>query len=727
MANKKKNLTEALKKYFGFDKFKGDQEAIIQNVLDGNDTFVLMPTGGGKSLCYQLPSLLMDGTAIVISPLIALMKNQVDVISSMSEEGTAHYLNSSLNKSAIDQVKADIMAGKTKLLYVAPESLTKDENVEFLRQAKISFYAIDEAHCISEWGHDFRPEYRRIRPIINEIGKAPVIALTATATDKVRTDIKKNLGIVDAVEFKSSFNRPNLYYEVRPKTQDVDKDIIKFIKQHPGKSGIIYCLSRKKVEELAEVLKANEIKAAPYHAGLDSALRSQTQDDFLMEEIDVIVATIAFGMGIDKPDVRFVIHYDIPKSLEGYYQETGRAGRDGGEGMCITFYAQKDLQKLDKFMEGKPVAEQDIGRQLLAETAAYAESSVCRRKMLLNYFGETYNKDNCHNCDNCLHPKTKIEAKDQLLMVLQAIHALKENFRSDYIIDFVSGQETEELLAHKHQDHELFGVGENTDKKYWNPVIRQALIAGFLKKDVENYGLLKLTSAGKKFMKAPESFMIVEDHEYNEDYDSSADHEGGTSALDPTLSAMLKDLRKKVSKKLDRPPYVIFQDVSIEQMATDYPVTLEELKNIQGVGEGKVRQPYAKEFVDLIKRYCDENEIERHSDLRVRTVAKKSILKVKIIQAIDRQIALDDIATAQGLEFEELLDEVEAIVYSGTKLNIDYFLEEVMDEDHVDDIYDYFAESETDSLEDALQELGAECSEDEIRLVRIKFLSEMAN
>ena len=727
MANKKQNLTEALKKYFGFDKFKGDQEAIIQNVLDGNDTFVLMPTGGGKSLCYQLPSLLMEGTAIVISPLIALMKNQVDVISSMSEEGTAHYLNSSLNKSAIDQVKADITAGKTKLLYVAPESLTKEENVEFLRQAKISFYAIDEAHCISEWGHDFRPEYRRIRPIINEIGKAPVIALTATATDKVRTDIKKNLGIVDAVEFKSSFNRPNLYYEVRPKTHDVDKDIIKFIKQHPGKSGIIYCLSRKKVEELAEVLKANDIKAAPYHAGLDSALRSQTQDDFLMEEIDVIVATIAFGMGIDKPDVRFVIHYDIPKSLEGYYQETGRAGRDGGEGMCITFYAHKDLQKLDKFMEGKPVAEQDIGRQLLAETAAYAESSVCRRKMLLNYFGETYDKDNCHNCDNCLHPKTKIEAKDQLVMVLQAIHALKENFRSDYIIDFVSGQETEELLAHKHQDHELFGIGENTERKYWNPVIRQALIAGYLKKDVENYGLLKLTSAGKKFMKNPESFMIVEDHEYNEDYDSSADHEGGTSALDPTLSAMLKDLRKKVSKKLDRPPYVIFQDVSIEQMATDYPVTLEELKNIQGVGEGKVRQPYAKDFVDLIKRYCDENEIERHSDLRVRTVAKKSILKVKIIQAIDRQIALDDIATAQGLEFEELLDEVEAIVYSGTKLNIDYFLEEVMDEDHVDDIYDYFAESETDSLEDALQELGAECSEDEIRLVRIKFLSEMAN
>ena len=713
MTKKKQNLTDALKKYFGFDKFKGDQEAIIQNVLDGKDTFVLMPTGGGKSLCYQLPSLLMEGTAIVISPLIALMKNQVDVISSMSDEGTAHYLNSSLNKTAIDQVKADILAGRTKLLYVAPESLTKEDNVEFLKQAKISFYAIDEAHCISEWGHDFRPEYRRIRPIINEIGEAPIIALTATATDKVRTDIKKNLGIIDAVEFKSSFNRPNLYYEVRPKTVDVDKDIIKFIKQHPGKSGIIYCLSRKKVEELAEILKANDIKAAAYHAGLESALRSQTQDDFLMETIDVIVATIAFG--------------DIPKSLEGYYQETGRAGRDGGEGMCITFYAQKDLQKLDKFMEGKPVAEQDIGRQLLAETAAYAETSVCRRKMLLHYFGEEYTQDNCHNCDNCLHPKTKIEAENLLVIVLKAVQVLKENFRTDYIIDFVSGRETEEILAHKHQDHELFGAGEDENKKHWNPVIRQALIAGYLKKDVENYGLLKLTSAGKKFLKAPSSFMIVEDNEFAEDYEAVTEHEVTTSALDPTLSAMLKDLRKKVSKKLGRPPYVIFQDVSIEQMATDYPVTLEELKNIQGVGEGKVKQSYAQEFVTLIKNYCDENEIVRHSDLRVRTVAKKSILKVKIIQAIDRQIALDDIATAQGLEFEELLDEVEAIVYSGTKLNIDYFLEEVMDEDRIDDIYDYFADSDTDSLEAALDELGSECTEDEIRLVRIKFISEMAN
>ena len=723
----KRSLTEALKKYFGFDKFKGDQEQIIQNLLDGNDTFVLMPTGGGKSLCYQLPSLLMEGTAIVISPLIALMKNQVDVISNLSEqEGTAHYLNSSLNKAAIDQVKTDIIEGRTKLLYVAPESLTKEDNVDFLKTVKISFYAIDEAHCISEWGHDFRPEYRRIRPIVNEIGPAPIIALTATATDKVRSDIKKNLGIIDAKEFKSSFNRPNLYYEVRPKTKDVDKDIIRFIKQHPGKSGIIYCLSRKKVEELAAILRANDIKAAPYHAGLDSTTRTQTQDDFLMENIDVIVATIAFGMGIDKPDVRFVIHYDIPKSLEGYYQETGRAGRDGGEGLCIAFYSYKDLQKLDKFMEGKPVAEQDIGRQLLAETAAYAETSVCRRKMLLHYFGETYTKDNCGNCDNCLHPKTQIEAKDQLVTVLNAILAVKENFRADYIIDFIIGKETDEIVAHHHEELENFGAGADDDDKIWNPVIRQALIAGYLYKEVENYGLLKVTAAGKKFLKSPESFMIVKDTEFQDDGEA-IEHEGGISALDPTLSAMLRDLRKKVSKKLQRPPYVIFQDVSLEQMATDYPVTLEELKNIQGVGEGKVKQPYAKEFVDLIRQYCEENGIERQVDLRVRTVAKKSMLKVKIIQSIDRQIALDDIASAQGIDFDELLDEVEAIVYSGTKLNIDYFLEEVMDEDHIDDIYDYFCESDTDKLSVAQDELGDEYSEEEIRLVRIKFLSEMAN
>ena len=722
------NLTAALKKYFGFDKFKGDQEHIIRNVLEGKDTFVLMPTGGGKSLCYQLPSLLMDGTAIVISPLIALMKNQVDVISNLSEhEGTAHYLNSSLNKAAIDQVKADILAGYTKLLYVAPESLTKEDNVEFLKSVKISFYAVDEAHCISEWGHDFRPEYRRIRPIVNEIGEAPIIALTATATDKVRSDIKKNLGIVDATEFKSSFNRPNLYYEVRAKTKDVDKDIIKFIKQHPGKSGIIYCLSRKKVEELAAILRANDIKAAAYHAGLDSTTRTQTQDAFLMEDIDVSVATIAFGMGIDKPDVRFVIHYDIPKSLEGYYQETGRAGRDGGEGICLAFYSSKDLDKLEKFMEGKPVAEQDIGRQLLVETAAYAETSVCRRKMLLHYFGEVYEKDNCGNCDNCLHPKTKIEAKDQLITVLNVIQLIKENFRSDYVIDFIIGKETEEILAHKHHELDEFGIGEDDDEKIWNPVIRQALIAGYIKKEVENYGLLKVTAAGKKFLKAPKSFMIVKDAEFSDDYEAGAEPEGGTGALDPTLSAMLRDLRKKVSKRLGRPPYVIFQDVSIDQMATDYPVTLEELKNIQGVGEGKVKQPYAKEFVDLIAKYCEENEIERQMDLRVRTVAKKSMLKVKIIQSIDRQVALDDIANAQGIDFDELLDEIEAIVYSGTKLNIDYFLEEVMDEDHIDDIYDYFAESDTDKLNVAQDELGKDYSEDEIRLVRIKFISEMAN
>ena len=599
--------------------------------------------------------------------------------------------------------------------------------MEFLKSVKISFYAVDEAHCISEWGHDFRPEYRRIRPIVDEIGRAPIIALTATATDKVRSDIKKNLGIQDATEFKSSFNRPNLYYEVRPKTKDVDKDIIKFIKQHPGKSGIIYCLSRKKVEELAAILRANDIKAAAYHAGLDSSTRTQTQDAFLMEDIDVIVATIAFGMGIDKPDVRFVIHYDIPKSLEGYYQETGRAGRDGGEGICLAFYSSKDLDKLEKFMEGKPVAEQDIGRQLLVETAAYAETSVCRRKMLLHYFGETYDKDNCGNCDNCLHPKTKIEAMNQLVTVLKVVMLVKENFRSDYVIDFIMGKETEEILAHKHHELDEFGIGEDDDDKIWNPVIRQALIAGYLKKDVENYGLLKITAAGKKFIKSPKSFMIVKDAEFSDDYDSSSDHDGGTGALDPTLSAMLRDLRKKVSKRMQRPPYVIFQDVSIDQMATDYPVTLEELKNIQGVGEGKVKQPYAKEFVDLIAKYCEENEIERQVDLRVRTVAKKSMLKVKIIQSIDRQIALDDIANAQGIDFEELLDEIEAIVYSGTKLNIDYFLEEVMDEDHIDDIYDYFAESDTDRLSVAQDELGEDYSEDEIRLVRIKFLSEMAN
>lgn len=721
----KVNLTKQLKHYFGFDTFKGDQESIIRNLLEGKNTFVLMPTGGGKSLCYQLPSLIMEGTAIVISPLIALMKNQVDVINGLSEsDGVAHYLNSSLNKSAIEQVKSDILSGKTKLLYVAPESLTKEENTDFLKTVKISFYAVDEAHCISEWGHDFRPEYRRIRPIINEIGQAPVIALTATATDKVRTDIKKSLGINDAVEFKSSFNRPNLYYEVRQKTKDIDKQIIMFIRQNPGKSGIIYCLSRKKVEELAEVLKANDIKAAPYHAGLDSVTRSQTQDDFLMEKLDVIVATIAFGMGIDKPDVRFVIHYDIPKSLEGYYQETGRAGRDGGEGKCITFYAKNDLRKLEKFMEGKPVSEQDIGKQLLQETAAYAESSVCRRKMLLHYFGEEYTEDNCHNCDNCLHPKTKVEAQNALTMVLQAVAAVKENFRQEYIIDFVKGRATDDIVSHKHQELEEFGAGEDENPKLWNPVIRQALLAGYLKKDVENYGLLKLTPAGKRYLKEPHSFMIVEDNEFNESCEEE-NHEGG-AALDPTLFNMLKDLRKRIAQKAKLPSYVIFQDISLEQMATMYPIDLQELQNIQGVGAGKAKR-YGKEFCELIKKYCEENEIERPEELRVRTVAKKSALKVNIIHSIDRQIALDDIAEAKGLEFEALLDEIEAIVYSGTKLNIDYFLDEVMDEERIDEVYDYFMESETDDLDAAIEELGDICTEDEIRLVRIKFLSEQAN
>ena len=722
------NLTDTLKKYFGFDTFKGDQEQIIRNLLDGNDTFVLMPTGGGKSLCYQLPSLVMDGVAIVISPLIALMKNQVDAMRHYSEEdGVAHFLNSSLNKSAIDQVKSDILSGKTKLLYVAPESLTKEDNVEFLKNVKISFYAVDEAHCISEWGHDFRPEYRRIRPIINLIGQAPIIALTATATQKVREDIKKILGMPDAKEFKSSFNRPNLYYEVRRKTNDIDKDIIKFIKDNSGKSGIIYCLSRKKVEELAEILKANGINASAYHAGMDSSARSAVQDDFIKENIDVIVATIAFGMGIDKPDVRFVIHYDMPKSLEGYYQETGRAGRDGGEGQCVAFYSNKDMQKLRKFMQGKPVSEKDVSDELLKETEAYAESSVCRRKSLLHYFGETYTEENCRNCDNCLNPKKQVEAKDSLCAVIETIMAVKENFKSDYIIDVLLGKETSEVLAHRHEELEVFGSGEGEDEKMWNAVIRQALIAGYLSKDVENYGLLKITPAGNKFLKKPVSFKIVEDTDFDESEEDEAPVRGGGScAVDPALYSMLKDLRKKMSKKLDVPPYVIFQDPSLEAMATTYPVTLEELQNIPGVGAGKAKR-YGQEFCVLIKKHCEENEIERPEDLRVRTVANKSKIKVSIIQAIDRKVALDDIALSKGLEFGELLDEVEAIVYSGTRLNIDYFLEEIMDEDHMLDIYEYFKESTTDKIDDAMDELGDDYTEDEIRLVRIKFISEMAN
>lgn len=721
------NLTEKLKQYFGFNSFKGDQEAVIRTLLKGENIFVLMPTGGGKSLCYQLPALLMDGMAIVISPLIALMKNQVDVVNGLCEEnGVAHYLNSSLNKTAIDQVKRDVRDGRTKLLYVAPESLTKDEYVDFLKSpgVKISFYAVDEAHCISEWGHDFRPEYRRIRPIINEIGDAPVIALTATATDKVRLDIKKSLGITDAIEYKSSFNRPNLYYEVRPKTNDIDKQIIKFIKANHGKSGIIYCLSRKKVEELAAILQANDIKAAAYHAGLDTPTRSDTQDKFLMEDVDVIVATIAFGMGIDKPDVRFVIHYDIPKSLEGYYQETGRAGRDGGEGKCIAFYTYRDLQKLEKFMEGKPIAEQDIGKQLLQETAAYAESSVCRRKLLLHYFGETYDKDNCQNCDNCLHPKERIEASAALVVVLKAVLAVKENFRTPYIIDFIKGRGTDDIVSHSHDKLEEFGSGEDMDEKLWNPVIRHAMLAGFLKKDVESYGLLKVTAAGKRYLKNPSPFMVVKDADFNTTGEENL--EGGTAALDPMLQKMLTEERLRVAKRNHVPPYVVFQDVSIEQMATVFPVTIEELQQIQGVGAGKARK-FGKTFCEIIKAYCEENDIERLEALRVRTVPKKSIWKVKIIQSIDKRIPLDDLAIELKMDFDDFLTEIETIVYSGIKLNIDYFIEDILDEENIEDIYDYFMHSETDSIEAAVREFDGDFSEEEIRLVRLKFISEMAN
>ena len=719
--------TEEQKKHFGFDTFKGNQEAIIKNLLAGKDTFVLMPTGGGKSLCYQLPSLILDGTAVVISPLIALMKNQVDAMRNFSaEDGVAHFINSSLNKAAIDQVKSDILSGKTKLLYVAPESLTKEENIDFLRQVNISFYAVDEAHCISEWGHDFRPEYRRIRPIINEIGVRPVIALTATATPKVQHDIQKNLGMLDAAVFKSSFNRPNLYYEVRPKTANIDKDIIKYIKSQEGKSGIIYCLSRKKVEELAELLQVNGIRALPYHAGMDSATRTQNQDAFLLEKIDVIVATIAFGMGIDKPDVRYVIHYDIPKSLEGYYQETGRAGRDGGEGQCITFYINKDLQKLEKFMQGKPLAEQEIGKQLLLETAAYAESSLCRRKILLHYFGEEYEEDNCGNCDNCLNPKKQVEAKDQLCAVLETIIALKEKFKAEYVIDVLLGKETSQVLSYQHEDLEVFGSGQGEDERTWNAVIRQALIAGYINKDIENYGLLKVTKAGHAFLKNPVSFKIVKDADFEEMEEEVPMKGGAACAVDPELYSILKDLRKKIAKRLELPPYVIFQDPSLEAMATTYPITLEELQNIPGVGAGKAKR-YGEEFVKVIKAHVEENEIERPEDLRVRTVANKSKLKVSIIQAIDRKIALDELAESKGLEFGELLDEIEAIVYSGTKINIDYFLCEIMDDEHIEDIFNYFKESESDSLEDAIEEFGMEYSEEEIRLIRIKFLSEMGN
>lgn len=725
-------LFKGLKNYFGFDTFKGNQREIMESVMSEKDTFVLMPTGGGKSLCYQLPALLSKGTAIVISPLIALMKNQVDAMRSFSEDdGIAHFLNSSLNKQEIETVKEDVTSGKTKLLYVAPESLTKLENIDFLRNIHISFYAVDEAHCISEWGHDFRPEYRRIRPIISKIGVRPVIALTATATPKVQDDIQKTLGMMDAAVFKSSFNRANLYYEVRRKSNSIDKEIIKYILSQEKKSGIVYCLSRKKVDTFTEILQANDIRALPYHAGMDAATRSANQDAFLMEKVDVIVATIAFGMGIDKPDVRYVIHYDIPKSLEGYYQETGRAGRDGGEGNCIAFYSEKDLQKLERFMQGKPVSEQEIGKQLLQETAIYAESSTCRRKMLLHYFGENYKEENCKNCDNCLNPKEKVEAKELLITALEAIEALKEKQKADYIVNFILGKETSEIETYGHHELEEFGSGMGEEVSVWETVIQQALLDNYLKKDIENYGIIKITSKGKKFLKNPVSFKITcpdSDEEEFDDFDSderAMGAAGSGGAADPVLYAMMKDLRKKLSKKLNVPPYVIFQPASLEAMATTYPITEEELLNIPGVGAGKAKR-YGKEFLELIKKHVEENEITRPEDLRVKTVADKSKLKVSIVQAIDRKVALDDLAESRGIDFNEMLSEVEAIVYSGTKINIDYFLNEVLDEDTLQEIYDYFKEAETDNLEKAQEEL-VDYTETEIRLVRIKFFSDMAN
>jgi ATP-dependent DNA helicase RecQ len=720
-------IHDYLKKYFGFDTFKGNQEPIIRNVLSGRDTFVLMPTGGGKSLCYQLPAVMKKGIAIVISPLIALMKNQVDAMRNFStDDDVAHFLNSSLTKTEIARVKKDVLSGKAKLLYVAPESLTKEENIEFLKNVDISFYAIDEAHCISEWGHDFRPEYRRIRPIIDMIGRSPIIALTATATPKVQHDILKNLSILDADVFKSSFNRPNLYYEVKSK-QDVTKEIIKYIKNNAGKSGIIYCLSRKKVEEMAEVLKVNGIKALPYHAGMDSATRTMNQDKFLMEEVDIIVATIAFGMGIDKPDVRFVIHYDIPKSLEGYYQETGRAGRDGGEGNCIAYYSYNDILKLEKFMQGKPIAEQEIGKQLLLETVSYAESSVCRRKLLLHYFGEEYLKENCEACDNCLHPKSQFEGNEAVISVLETILAVKEKFKADHIANILSGKVTSAIKSYKHHKLEFFGIGEDKDEKFWNMVIRQALIAKFLTKDIENYGLLKLTEKGMGFLENPTSFMLAEDHDYADTTDEENAFGARTAAVDEELFSILKDLRKKLSKQKDVPPFVIFQDPSLEDMAIQYPITIDELQNISGVGAGKA-QRYGEEFIEIIKKYVEEKEIIRPLDMVVKSVVNKSGIKVYIIQSIDMKRPLEDIAEAKGLEMSELVSEIEAIVNSGTRLNLDYYVDMMIDEERQHDIYSYFREeAESDSLEDAIKELGSEFEEEEIRLVRIKFLSEMGN
>ena len=722
-------LTEALKEHFGFDTFKGNQKAIMLSLLSGKDTFVIMPTGGGKSLCYQLPSLISEGTAIVISPLIALMKNQVDAMRNFSEsDSVAHFLNSSLTKGAIDQVKNDIVTGRTKLLYVAPESLTKEENIEFLKTVPISFYAVDEAHCISEWGHDFRPEYRRIRPIINEIGPRPVIALTATATPKVQHDIIKNLAMNDAAIFKSSFNRPNLYYEIRPKTANTDKDIIRFIKQRPSKSGIIYCLSRRKVEELAELLRVNNIKAMPYHAGMDPATRSANQDAFLLEEVDIIVATIAFGMGIDKPDVRFVIHYDMPKSLEGYYQETGRSGRDGGEGICLTFYSRKDLQKMEKFMQGKPLTEQEIGKQLLAETAAYAESSLCRRRTLMHYFGENYDNENCGNCDNCLNPKKKVEAQDDLSAALETIAALKEKFKTEHVVDVMLGRASSDVRSYHHDELEVFGCCEGETPKFLNTVIQQAIIAGFIEKGIENYGILRLTKQGKDFIKNPHSFKIVEDGEYVDDIidDEIMPNSSAACAADPELYSILNALRRKIAADNKLPPYVIFQDPSLDAMATTYPITLDELSKIPGVGAGKAKR-YGAEFVKVIRTYVEENEIERPEDMRVRTIASKSKLKVAVVQAIDRKINLEEVAEANSIDFETLLDEIESIVNSGTRINISYYINDIIDPEDQDEVFDYFRTSTSDDLSAAYKELCPTYSENEIRLMRIKFLSEMGN
>ena len=722
-------LRDCLKRYFGFDSFKGNQEAVIRNVLDGKDTFVLMPTGGGKSLCYQLPALMMDGVAIVISPLIALMKNQVDAMRTFSmEDGVAHFLNSSLNKAAVAKVKGDVLEGKTKLLYFAPESLTKEDNVNFLRKIRISFYAIDEAHCISEWGHDFRPEYRRIRPIINEIGPAPLIALTATATPKVQMDIQKNLGMLDSAVFKSSFNRPNLFYEVRSKI-NATKEIIRYIKSNEGKSGIIYCLSRKKVEELSELLAANNIKVAPYHAGMDAATRAANQDKFLHEQVDVIVATIAFGMGIDKPDVRYVIHYDIPKSLEGYYQETGRAGRDGAGGHCITFYSYKDIQKLEKFMQGKPLAEQEIGRLLLQETVSYAESSVCRRKTLLHYFGEEFAEENCGCCDNCLHPKPRFEGMEPMKLMLQVLQSIGDKFKADYLINMLVGRNNALIKSYNHHKSEWFGVGSDRNDRFWGAVVRQALILGLVDKNIENYGLLSINAAGEEFVRHSHSVMIAADHEYEDgdDDDTVSPPAGKGGVADEELYAMLKDLRKQVARQMELPPFVIFQDPSLEDMSIQYPVTLDEMQNITGVGAGKARK-FGKPFVELIKKYCDEKDIVRPQDMVVKSVVNKSGSKVFIIQSIDRQMDFEDIARARDMDFDELLTEIEAIVHSGTRLNVGYYVDQAVDEDKAEEIYLYFKEdAETDSLDEAIKELGGDFTEEEIRFVRIKFMSELGN